>query len=369
MRWSIDVGKVAGITIRLHTTFILLLIWIGVANGLQGGLAAAIHGLALIVAVFGSVLLHEFGHALAARRYGIETPDITLLPIGGVARLERLPDRPLEEFVVAVAGPAVNVAIVIVLYVGLWLTGRLGLLGTFGLVGGNFFSQLMFINVWLVLFNIIPAFPMDGGRILRSLLAARIGFARATNIAASVGQAFAFLFVLVGFFWNPMLIFIGLFVYMGAAGEASSAQLRDFAASVPVESVMLTDVRALHRQTPLADAVESLLRGTQREFPVVDGLGRVEGLLCREDIIKALRQHGPDIPVADVMQTKVPTAASTEMLTRVFPRMQAGSHPAMPVVDVHGRVVGLLTRDSLAEAMMVQGAMERSEIHHWRGGP
>src|SRR5690625_1005818 len=169
MRWSIDVARVAGITVRLHTTFLLLLIWIGVGHYLAGGLPAALQGLAFIIAIFGSVLLHEFGHALAAKRYGIETPDITLLPIGGVARLERLPERPKEELVVAVAGPAVNVVIVAVLYVGLLLTGRPGMPGGFALIGGNFFAQLIAVNVWLVLFNIIPAFPMDGGRILRAL--------------------------------------------------------------------------------------------------------------------------------------------------------------------------------------------------------
>ena len=328
MRWSIDVGRVAGITVRLHTTFLLLLIWLGVSHYLAGGWPAAVQGLAFILAIFGSVLLHEFGHAVAARHYGIETPDITLLPIGGVARLERMPERPLEELVVAIAGPAVNVVIVALLYLGLVLTGRPGMPEGFALIGGSFIAQLMAVNISLVLFNIIPAFPMDGGRILRALLATRLGFTRATEIAASIGQAFAFVFILVGFFTNPLLIFIGLFVYMGAAGEASSAQLRDFAESVPVAAIMLTDVRALHRETPLADAVETLLRGTQREFPVVDGRGRAVGMLCREDVIKALRQHGPHVPVADVMQTDVPVVGRSEMLTASFPRMQAGNHPA-----------------------------------------
>lgn len=369
MRWSIDVARVAGITVRLHTTFLLLLAWIAVSHYLAGGWPAAVQGLAFIVAIFGSVLLHEFGHALAAKRYGIETPDITLLPIGGVARLERLPERPREELVVAIAGPAVNVIIVALLYLGLSLAGQRGMPSGFALIGGNFLAQLMVVNMWLVLFNLVPAFPMDGGRILRALLATRLGFARATEIAASIGQAFAFLFVFIGFFTNPLLIFIGLFVYMGAAGEASSAKLRDFAESVPVAAVMLTDVRALHRETPLADAVETLLRGTQREFPVVDGLRRVVGMLCREDVIKALRQHGPHVPVADVMQTDVPVVGRAEMLTRIFPRMQQGKHQAVSVVDPDGVLIGLLTRDNLAEVMMVHSAIEASSSMDWRSRP
>lgn len=365
MRWSIDIARIAGITVRLHATFVLLLLWIGIGHFIEGGWPAALQGLAFIVAIFGSVLLHEFGHALAARRYGIATPDITLLPIGGVARLERLPERPREEFVVALAGPLVNVAIVAVLLVGAFLTGRSGFLARFALIGGDFFAQLLFVNVWLVLFNFVPAFPMDGGRILRALLASRLGFARATNIAASIGQAFAFLFVLLGFFFNPMLIFIGLFVYMGAAGEASSAQLRDFARSFPVSAVMLTDVRALYEDTRLGDAVEAMLRGTQREFPIVDQDSRVQGMLCREDVIRALQHHGPHVPVAQVMQARLPLLHGSDMLHRVFPLMQAGKHSALAVVDYEGILVGLLTRDGLAEVMMVQSAIERSTGVGW----
>lgn len=368
MRWSIDVAQVAGISVRLHVTFLLLLLWIGVSHYLVGGWPAAVQGLALIAAIFGSVLLHEFGHALAARRFGIHTPDITLLPIGGVARLERLPERPREELVVAVAGPAVNVVIVALLYVSLWLAGRADPLRGFSLIGGNFWTQVMFVNAWLVMFNLIPAFPMDGGRILRALLASRLGFVKATEIAASIGQAFAFLFVLLGFFVNPMLIFIGLFVYMGAAGEASSAQLKAFADTTPVAAVMMTDVRALYRETPLAEAVDLLLRGTQREFPIVDGNGRPVGMLCREDIIKALRHHSPQVPVEVIMQTGVPVVGRWETLARIFSRMMEGKYQAVAVVDVHGQVTGLLTRDNLAEVMMVHGAMEASESVGWRSG-
>ncbi|MBO8142365.1 MAG: site-2 protease family protein [Firmicutes bacterium] len=358
MRWSVDVARVAGITVRLHITFLLLLAWIAMANYFAGGVSAAVGALAFIAGIFGSVLLHELGHALAARRYGIRTADITLLPIGGVARLERLPERPAEELVVALAGPLVNVVIAAVLYSGLVLSGRSNALTGFGLVEGNLWAQLLFTNLWLALFNLVPAFPMDGGRVLRAVLAARMGFARATQAASVVGQGFAFLFVLIGFFVNPMLIFIGLFIYLGAASEASTAQLQDFAGSMPVAGVMVTDVRALYRETPLADAVEALLRGSQREFPIVDGAGRVAGLLCREDMIRALRVFGPEVPVSQVMQSGVPMVHPSEMLHRVFPRMMAGQYSALPVVDSGGFLVGLLTRDNLAEVIMVHSAME-----------
>ncbi|OUN01347.1 MAG: hypothetical protein BAA04_03950 [Firmicutes bacterium ZCTH02-B6] len=357
MRWSIDLGRFGGITVRLHVTFLLFLAWIAIANFLAGGWRAAAGALALILGVFASVLLHEFGHALAARRYGTRTPDITLLPIGGVARLERLPERPAEELVVALAGPLVNVVIAAVLYVVLLVLGRTEPMSGASLVGGNLAAQLLATNVWLVLFNLLPAFPMDGGRVLRAALASWLGRSRATQVAAAIGQAFAFLFILAGFFFNPMLIFIGLFIYLAADSEASTAALRDLVESVAVTDVMVTDVRPLHLAAPLSDAVELLLRGSQKEFPITDGLGRVVGVLCREDMIRALRTYGPDVPVSQVMQADVPLVLWTEMLHNVFPRMMAGRYPALPVVDASGALVGLLTRENLAEVLMVHSAM------------
>jgi len=335
----------------------LFLAWIAIANYVAGGVRAAAGALALILGIFGSVLLHEFGHALAARRYGIRTPDITLLPIGGVARLERLPEGPAAELVVALAGPLVNVVIAAVLYVVLRVFGGSAPMSDASLVGGNLAAQLLATNVWLVLFNLLPAFPMDGGRVLRAVLAAWLGRSRATQVAAAVGQAFAFVFVLAGFFFNPMLIFIGLFIYVAADSEASTAALRDLVESVPVTDVMVTDVRPLHLGAPLSEAVELLLRGSQKEFPIVDGLGRVVGILCREDMIRALRTHGPEVPVAQVMQADVPVVLWTEMLRNVFPHMMAGQYPALPVVDGSGTLVGLLTRENLAEVLMVHSAM------------
>lgn len=365
MRWSIDLGRVAGISVRLHVTFLLLLAWIGIGHYLAGGTTAAVRGLAFMGLIFGSVLLHEFGHALVARRFGIRTPDITLLPIGGVARLERLPDNPREELAVAIAGPAVNVGIAAALYGWLAATGRLDAMGGLRLFGGSLAGRVLAVNLWLVGFNLIPAFPMDGGRVLRALLAARMDFSRATHVAASVGQAFAFLFVLVGFLVNPLLIFIAMFVYMGATAEVSMAQLRDFAQCTPVASVMVTDFRSLTRDALLAEAVGLLLRGTQREFPVVDAQGRPVGMLCREDMIRALAEHGPHVTVGEVMQTEVPAVSRSDMLNRALPRMRQGRHAAVPVVDADGVLVGLLTRDHLAEVVMVQSALEDTRRFPW----
>jgi Zn-dependent protease len=222
MKWSFRVCRVAGIDVRIHITFLLLPLFFGWSGWQEGGAAGARNEVVFILALFLCVLLHEFGHALAGRHYGIPTPDITLLPFGGVARMTRIPSKPLQELVIAVAGPAVNVAI----------AGGLGILL---FAGGGFFSgppsgervflhQLLTVNAGLVLFNMIPAFPMDGGRILRALLSMGCGHFRATQIAARVGQVLAVVFAVAGFFSNPMLVLIGLFVFSGAQDELAYAR-------------------------------------------------------------------------------------------------------------------------------------------------
>jgi len=214
MRWSIRLGRLLGVPVYLHLTFLLLLGWIALSALFSQGLAAAIYGVITISAVFGCVLLHEFGHVLAARRYGIVTRDVTLWPIGGVAKLERMPSKPSQELVVALAGPAVNIAIASVLFPLVLVTPY------------NLLLQLLVINVALAVFNMIPAFPMDGGRVLRALLAMRGNYLRATVWAATIGRGFAILIGLIGLFGipnivgpRPVLILIAFFVWSAGARE------------------------------------------------------------------------------------------------------------------------------------------------------
>jgi len=219
MKWSYRIARISGIDIRIHLTFLLLPLFFGLADWQKGGAAAAAESVAFILVLFFCVLLHELGHALAGRAFGIRTPDITLLPIGGVARMERIPSHPLQELAIAVAGPAVNVVIAGIIWAALALKG--------GPVAGShfdgFLAGLATVNIGLVVFNCIPAFPMDGGRVLRALLAMKLRYATATKVAARIGQGIAILFAAAGFFWNPMLVLVAVFVFSGAQQELEFA--------------------------------------------------------------------------------------------------------------------------------------------------
>ncbi|MFC6488885.1 site-2 protease family protein [Nitratireductor sp. GCM10026969] len=357
MRWSFSIGKFAGTVVRVHITFFLLLIWIWFMHYQIGGMAAAWEGVAFILAIFACVVLHEFGHALAARRYGIRTPDITLLPIGGLARLERMPEEPRQELFIAVAGPMVNVVIAAIIFVALGGTAGIEQMLQVENPRADFLVRLAGVNVFLVLFNMIPAFPMDGGRVLRALLATRLSWARATQIAANIGQGLAFLFGFLGLLYNPLLIFIAIFVYLAAAAEAQNAQIRDVANSVLTGDVMVTEFTTLDRSATIAEAIDRLLATTQNEFPILDARGRMDGLLTRNDMIAALKETGPDAPVVSVMRTGLPSVHRRQSLTEGFRLMQEKSAPAVAVVDSEDRLVGLLTHETIGEMMMVRSAM------------
>jgi Zn-dependent protease len=252
MKWSWKIGRVAGIGIYVHATFLLLLAWVAYTYWRTGqSLLATLEGLGFLLALFGCIVLHELGHALIARRFGIQTRDITLLPIGGLARLERMPDEPLQELWVALAGPAVNVAIAAVLLAWQIAAAPLEPLVSFTLTGGRFVAQLLAVNIFLVLFNMLPAFPMDGGRVLRALLATQLDYLRATQIAATVGQGFAFLFGFLGLFYLPLLL-IAIFVWIGTAQEAGMTQVKVALGGIPVSGAMLRDFRTLTPHDSLA---------------------------------------------------------------------------------------------------------------------
>lgn len=356
MKWSWKLAEIAGIGVYMHWTFLILIGWIVMVQARQGADAGSILiAIAFVLSIFTCVVLHEFGHALTARRYGIRTRSITLLPIGGVAQLERMPDDPRQELWVALAGPAVNVAIAAALFALLAPLGRLPAVDTAQIVGGGFFSDLLIVNVMLVAFNLLPAFPMDGGRVLRALLALRLDYSRATQIAATVGQGMAILFGLAGLLFNPFLLFIALFVFLGAQAEAQATQMRWALRGVLVRDAMITRFQALDAGAPLSVAVDELLAGSQQDFPVVSD-GRLLGILPRSALMKALAHEGRGGSVGDAMRPDCPTVDDTAMLETAFELMRARGCSAIPVLQ-QGRLVGLLTLENVGEFMMINTAL------------
>jgi Zn-dependent protease/CBS domain-containing protein len=360
MSWSLPIFRIAGIQLRIHITFLLLIAWLAFGYYAQGGSAVATSRVIFVLLLFLCVVLHEFGHAFAAKAFGINTPDITLLPIGGVARLERMPEEPVQELIIAVAGPLVNVVIAL----GLFVAGGFQVfLNPSNVESGGLVAQLLTINIMLVLFNLLPAFPMDGGRVLRALLATRMSYVRATQVAANVGQGFAFIFGFLGLFGpNPFLLFIALFVYIGASQEAALAQMKDVSRRFPVSSAMVREFRTLSEDASLQEAVDALLATSQHDFPVVDDTGNVAGLLTRQDLIAALRRNDPAIRVGDVMRRDIPTVTTGTRFEEAFRIMQECNCPAVPVLDRMKRLVGLLTPENVTELMMVQSAMPQRRV-------
>ncbi|MGH7581189.1 MAG: site-2 protease family protein, partial [Gemmatimonadales bacterium] len=340
MGWTITIGRVAGTEIKVHLTFFILVAFWGKAGYQQGGTRGAVAACILLFALFACVVLHEFGHILMAGRFGVRTPDVILLPIGGVARLERIPDEPKQELLIALAGPAVTLAIVVVLYGVLALDGSPPGLGELE-PDGPFLETLLRVNFYLLVFNLFPAFPMDGGRVLRAVLASRLGLVPGTRIAARFGQASAVVAGLYGLSTGQgLLALVALFVFLGAGAEAAAVETRVAGAGLNVSHMMVTQFRTIPIHATLADAVQLLLASEQREFPVVDNMGRVEGVLTRDNLIKGISQRGTSSTVGEAMTAQVQAVSPGLGFQEALDRLRSSRLPALPVVDGSGRLVG-----------------------------
>lgn len=364
MSWSIRIGTVAGTAVRIHLTFLLLLAWIFAASYGAGKGAEAGMTVLFVILVFACVLLHEFGHIFTARAFGVKTPDVTLLPIGGVARLERVPERPLHEFLIALAGPMVNVVIAL----GLAAAGASlnpASLASVDNGGVPLIDRLAMVNLFLAVFNLIPAFPMDGGRVLRALLASQMGFVRATGIAATIGQGIAFLFGFIGLLYNPLLIFIAIFVYLAAASESHMVSLRAIGEGLPLSAAALTQIETLSPDTPLSRVVEAMLHTSQNDFPVIDGAGKPIGLLGRGDIVRALQEKSSEMPVGDIMTAPVAMIDRRMSVDAALQRIQEEGLSAIAVIEPDGRFFGLFSAESVGNLMQLARALP--EGWRWRG--
>lgn len=359
MKWQWKLGTFAGIDVYIHATFLLIIGWVGYSHWLENqNWGEVLAGIGFILTLFLCVILHEFGHALTARKYGIKTRDITIYPIGGVARLERMPEKPIEELWVALMGPAVNVVIAAGLFAYLFLTSSLIPLSELTVATGSFLERVMTVNILLVLFNLIPAFPMDGGRVLRALLAMRMDYVRATQIAANIGQGLALLFGFIGLFGNPSLLFIAFFVWIGASQESSATQMKNAISGIPVGRAMLTDYKSLSPRDPLSRMAQLILAGSQHDFPVIDN-DRVVGVVTRDDFLNALTRDGQNIAVSSVMKSGLPEVDSHDMVETALMRIQESGVPALPVTHT-GQLVGIVTAENITEYLMIRSALRNA---------
>jgi Zn-dependent protease/CBS domain-containing protein len=362
MGGSFKIGRFSSIDVRVHWTFLLLLAFFAfVGYQSSGSLTGALTPIAVIVALFICVVLHEFGHSLIAQRLGIVVRSITLLPIGGVSNLETLPEKPSDEVKITLAGPLVNVVLAPIFFgMGLLLGAEprmpTDLFTGIGSVG-QFFFYLGYLNVVLAVFNLIPAFPLDGGRVLRGLLATRLGALRATEIASRVGQLFAFAFFLIGLLsGNFLLALIGVFIFFGANGEAQMVRQREQTSGLAVSDVMGTKPRT-ETVTPyhtFGQVLDSVIHGYQEDFPVVNEGGKLVGMITREEIMTAA--HSPErySSVRDLMKTNVPTLSSqADLFEDALPILQRSGLRALPVEE-EGELVGMLTIEDVGQASLLR---------------
>jgi Zn-dependent protease/CBS domain-containing protein len=366
---SFKIGRAFGIDIKVHWTFFLLLLFFAFlgfrdAGNVLGALVTAL----VIVALFLCVLLHEFGHSLVAQRLGLEVPDITLLPIGGLARLKTLPDKPADEVKIAVAGPLVNVVLAPIFFGVAFLLGTdlLAPSSPFGGLDsvGEVVVYLGYINVALAVFNLIPAFPMDGGRVLRGLLATRLGPVRATDISSAVGQFFALVFFFVGLLINPFLILIAVFIFFGASGEAQMVRQRETMRGLSVSDVMGTK-RRTETVTPyhnFGQVLDAVIHGYQEDFPVVSEDGKLVGMITRSEILSAAHSPGRYASVRDLMKTDVPTISpGADLFADGYRILQESGLRALPVVE-DGELVGMLTTDDVGQASLLRDLRHKQQF-------
>jgi Zn-dependent protease/CBS domain-containing protein len=317
---------------------------------------------AFILALFVCVVLHEFGHALTAKRYGIGTRSITLLPIGGVASLKEVPEDPKAEFMVAIAGPAVNVLIAMVLFLFVPVESFLVQDPEIiqeelsGITNNNFMFYLFSANVALVLFNMLPAFPLDGGRVLRALLSIKMGRVRATQAAASLGKLLAITFFLIGLFYNFILALIAVFIYFGAESENVMVMQLNLLNGYYVRDAMITKYTVLQPDDTLNDMVDSILQGTETDFVVADESG-IRGILLMENLAQSLQNYGRDTPVNRIMDKNFKTLSPHDSLTNAYRELRQGSKNFFPVLE-NGRLVGVIDMNNINEFLRFRAALD-----------
>jgi Zn-dependent protease/predicted transcriptional regulator len=359
MKWSLYIGKISGIKLFIHWTFFFLILWI-IYSGMKHGktIPETLLSVGFFCTVFICVMLHEFGHALTAKYFNFKTLDITLLPIGGMARMESLPDKPFQEFLVAIMGPAVNLVISLILFIFLQSNNLLSFgMFTAEVTKWNFWSQLFAVNIFLALFNLIPAFPMDGGRIFRALLSIKLSRSQATDIAASAGQIISVIFIILGIAYNPLLAFIGLFIFLTAKGEAKMEEARAALGDLKVKDILMHQYTELHPEDPLSKAVSLMLDSQEKSF-IVTEQDEVKGILSSKEIIDGLAKYGDnDIPVHRVMKKNIISLDEEENIRQVMQKFSVNPQMLLPVLK-ENKLKGVLNLENINEFIQIRLAMK-----------
>jgi Zn-dependent protease len=338
-----------GVPIRLHFTFVLLVICL-IVFGLSSNQSPVDYTLFLL-AVIASVLLHEFGHAVVSLLYRIRTLEIVMYPIGGVARLER-PARPWEEFWIALSGPAVNLLIAGCIFALLYSEKRsINLFALTWPSDANLAERIGLANLILAGFNLLPAFPMDGGRMLRAVLSRLKSEYEATRIATWSGRMLALSMGLYGMINMPTLVIVAFFIYLGAANEGAASRGRSLTQGIPVRAAMMTDYRTLTHGATIGEAANLLLSTSQQDFPVVLG-GQVLGLLGRNALMRGMAEQGPNAYIAGYMEREFPSVAPDKNLADILP-MMAHSGACVLVME-EDRLLGLLSSENLSQFLLLR---------------
>ncbi len=358
MKYSLHLGRPFGIKLSVHWTFLLIILWMIAINISQGAdLKQILLSVLFILVLFICVVMHEFGHSLAARKYGIQTDSITLLPIGGMANIEKMPEKPKQEIVVTLAGLLVNVAIAIVLGVIIYLVPDFSFTANFeAITAKNFLILLMYINLFIVGFNLIPAFPMDGGRILRAALSVRLNRVKATRYSMIAGQIFGGIFALIGLFINPFLFVIGIFVFLGAGSEYAQVKYGSVLSDYTAKDLVMNDYSLFNPEEQLNRAVEVMLKTSQTGFLAGEG-DEISGVLLKDNLIKGLSQRDDDVKVRDVMTREFRRVEKNTSLQEIFTYMQKEKIHLLPVFD-NGKLAGVIDKENLQEFVMVKLALQ-----------
>ena len=359
MKANLGLGSIFGIKIKIHWTFFFLIAWIVFDELKRGGSTESIlFNLTFVIAVFFCVVLHELGHALTAKRFGVKTEKITLLPIGGMASFDKIPESPKQELLVVIAGPLVNVVIAILLYFivpveelfNQSFTDAYEVFASFTFQ--NFLFFLFIVNVSLVLFNMIPAFPMDGGRLLRALLAMKMNRAKATQIAASIGQFIAAIFLLIGLLYNPFLIFIALFIFLGAYGENQMVQHLQLIKGHTVEEAMLINITTFEPKDSIDLVINKIISGTETNFIVLEERV-VKGILYHKDIVE---NSNKNILVEEIMDRNFKTVDNSDKLKKIYHLIYSEKQEFFPVLN-KGNLIGAIDAVNLNEYILLQSKL------------